>query len=272
MAYFGRARQGVAAVVLLALLLPAATGCDRLPLQDDLQEGKAALREGDWSRARKLLERYLSTARNPDARWEAWNRLVEASDRIRPGGRWLVDYLEAMLFEFGDSPGRTREILYRLAEEHETAGRFEHAAETWIQLIQTPELPAEESLEAHRRLARIDIMLHRFDAAEEVLESCLELPADAALHARCLYDLADAAASREHFEDAARMARQVMDIDGVTPELRAGAGFILGDVLEQQGKFGEALACFEAIRETYPNELVVDYRITALKKRLKGKE
>ncbi len=271
MVHFRGIRRIVATGMLLATLSAATVGCDRLPLGDDLQEGKTALREGDWSRARKLLERYLSTEQDSDARWEAWNRLVEASDRLQPGGGWIVDYLEAMLIEFEATPNRVRDILYRLAEEHETARRFEHAAETWTQLIQTPGLPAEESLEAHRRLARIDLMLHRFDAAEEVLEACLELPADSALHARCLYDLADAAASRERFEDAARMARQVMDIDGVTPELRAGAGFILGDVLEQQGKFGEALACFEAIRETYPNEMVVDYRITALKKRLKGK-
>jgi TolA-binding protein len=53
---------------------------------------------------------------------------------------------------------------------------------------------------------------------------------------------------------------------GAEKDLKALAGFMLGDALEQQGKMAEALAAFEAVRETYPNELVVETRIRQLRK------
>ena len=260
-------RKVAGAFALLALL----AGCEKMPLTDDLQEAKTAMQQGEWGNAQKLLERFLSTAREPEERWDAWNRLIETSGHVQPGSRWVVDYLETMLMEFEDSPERARDILRRLAEAHEAARRFEHAAETWTQLIESPELPAEESVTVHRRLARIDLLLHRFDAAEDVLESCLELPVGSARHAECLYDLADAAASRDKTEQAATLARQVMDIDGVSPEIRARAGYILADIKEQSGDLKGALELFEAIKDAYPNEMVVDYRILTLKKQLKIK-
>ena len=44
---------------------------------------------------------------------------------------------------------------------------------------------------------------------------------------------------------------------------------MLADVLEQQGNFASAIAYFETIRSTYPNEKVVELRIANLKKMLK---
>lgn len=262
---------GFRKTALLLLLLVAGAGCEKLPLTDDLQEAGTAIRDGDWGNAQKLLERCLSTVQDPEIRWEAWNRLLETSRHVQPGSRWIVDYLETMLIEFEDAPERSRDILRRLAEEHEQARRFEHAAETWTQLIETPGVPPEESLDIHLKLARIDLLLHRFEAAEEVLEACLELPVSSSRHAECLYDLADAAASRDKLEEAADLARQVMEIDGVSPELRARAGYILADVREQQGDFKGALELFETIQEDYPNKMVMEYRILTLKKRLKNK-
>ena len=74
--------------------------------------------------------------------------------------------------------------------------------------------------------------------------------------------------TRGSWNEAADLARQIVD-DEPQGELRALAGFVLADALEQLGRNGEALAQFEAIRDSYPNPGVIDNRIAYLKKRVK---
>lgn len=72
--------------------------------------------------------------------------------------------------------------------------------------------------------------------------------------------------SMEHFARGADLARQILAMPGADKELKALAGFLLGDALEQQGRTADALAMFESVRETYPNEMVVETRIRQLRK------
>ena len=241
-------------------------GCDRLPLDNDLDEAGAAARAGEWGLAQKLLERYLRDEGSGEDRWKAWIMLLEVSARANPDSPWLVDYLETMLLEFEDSGERVRDILNRLALAHEARGRLDRAADVWARLIDEPDLAPDDNAATHRRLARIHIRQRRFAEADNVLQNCLTLDASSVRQAECLYDLADLASTREEFDNAALMARQVMELDGVDPALHARAGFILGDALEQLGKRDEALAVFTAIRNVYPNDRVIDTRIAHLKK------
>ena len=80
--------------------------------------------------------------------------------------------------------------------------------------------------------------------------------------------LADQYLARGSWNEAADLARQIVD-DEPQGELRALAGFVLGDALEQLGKTDEALTQFEAIRDIYPNPGVIDNRIAYLKKKMK---
>ena len=261
-------RAGVAwrSRLVCGLLMVCLSGCGQLPLGDDLAAAAEASRLGEWSLAEKLLERYLRTAEDPEARWEAWNRLLDVSVKANPDNTWAVDYLDTMLLEFEDSGDRVRDILHRLALAHEARGHLDRAADTWTRLINEPDLQVDESAIIHRRLARIYLRQRRFGEAENVLQACLSLAAAPGRQAECLYDLADLASTQEYFDGAALLARQVMELDGVDPLLNARAGFILADALEQQGQKDEAMKQFIGIRDKYPNSRVIDARIAHLKK------
>lgn len=267
-AFFSRLFRSLLPLALILCWMSAA-GCDRSPLADDLHDARKAVRLGDIASAEKYLERYLRTEQDPDLRWEAWKELLEVIDSGKQGRSWLIDYLETMLVEYEDDPARSRDILTRLGEANEKMGRFERAAGYWSRLIDEPGLNAEKSAEVHRRLAAINVRLRRFEAAEENLHGCLALPVSETIQARCLYDLADGAATRELLDDADRYAQQILNMDEVEADIKSRAGFIVADIQEQKGQFAEALATFQTVRDAYPNPRVVDVRIEYLKKKVK---
>lgn len=256
------------AALLLAALL-SVWGCDRAPLvADDLEEARVAAQERNWTLAERLLQRYLRTEQEPDKRWEAWRRLLEVTRGAGPDPRASLDYLEAMLMEFEEDETRARIVLRRMGELNETLRRYDKAAEAWSRYVELAGLDVGEAVEAHRRLARLHFRARRFEAGEDVLQSCLALPFPEADTARCLYDLADMHAAREQWEEASRLALQILDLK-TDDELRGQASFLLADALEQRKKLPEALRYFEAARNAYPNEMVVDNRIAHLRKKLK---
>lgn len=281
-AYFGRlvparrARQArpfaaprpILAAILVALLVVA--GCERPPLADDLSEARRAMREGDAATAQRYLERCLRSATDPDRRWEAWNELLGTA---RAGGQedWLADSLEIMLMEYEGDPARSAEILIRLAETSEKAGRPERAAAYWGRYLEQAAPDPERKAAALRRRAALNNRLRRFEAAQADWRACLDLPLSDALRAECLFDLADNFAAREIPGEAERYARQVLESRGADPALKSRAGFIVGDIQEQREQFAEALATFQSVRDTYPNPLAVDVRIEYLKKKVKNK-
>ncbi len=262
-----RLLKALPAVLLSAVLL--ACGCDRAPLvADDLEEARAAAQERNWTLAERLLQRYLRSQQEPDKRWDAWQRLLEVTRSAGPDPRAALEYLEAMLMEFAEDDARAEIVLRRMGELNESLRRYDKAADAWSTYIELAGLDAEEAVEAHRRLARLHFRARRFEAGEDVLQSCLALPFPEAATARCLYDLADMHAAREQWEEVTGLALQILDLK-TGDELQGRASFLLADALEQQNKLSEALRYFEAARNRYPNEMVVDNRIAYLKKKLK---
>lgn len=257
-------------MVLGLTLLGLLGACDRLPwnkpnlLVSDLQEAQAAARDGEWTRAQRYLERYLRSEEDPELRWNAWNALIDSSLRSDPSGQWAVDYLETMALEYEDNPERARDVLARLAGIHESTGRMDSAITALEQFCLQPGLEDAEYAKVQRRMARLYISRSMLEPAEEALRICIALTAGEPAQADCLFDLASLAAVRDKNTEALTLAGQVLDLQGVDVVIKARAGFILADILEQQGKNKEALALFKGIRDDYPNELVVDYRIQAL--------
>lgn len=258
-------RAVLAGVLCCATLLCAC----RAPVEDgdDLQAARTAMAERQWSRAERLLGRYLREERKPEQRWQAWIALLTV---LEAGGdtRTSLDYLDAMLEEFADDDARSREILFRIGRLNERLRRYARAADAWNAYLNVPGLKPGESLYGYRRLGAMLFHLRRFEAAEEALQQCLALPLADEEKSMCTYDLADQYLARGSWNEAADLARQIVD-DEPQGELRALAGFVLADALEQLGRNGEALAQFEAIRDSYPNPGVIDNRIAYLKKRVK---
>ncbi len=257
------------AVIVLLLCVPAA-GCDRvLPAVNDLDEARAAMQRRDWPAAERILERALRSEEDPQLRWEAWIRLVDIQARINLNQRAAFGHLEAMLQEFSHDPGKLKIILERLGDFHESRGHTAQALGVWTRYAELGNLTDREAADAQRRMGNLHFRQRRFDLAEEALQTCLALPVEEGFRAWCLYDLAQANMAREEMDDARDQAAQVLGMK-IDDQLRGLAGFLLADVLEQQGRRAEALARFEDVRALYPNEMVVDNRIAHLKKKLKS--
>lgn len=257
---------GLLLVLVLSAILCGA--CDRRSLAgDDLAGARMAIQAHNWILAERLLERCLRHEEDPEKRWEAWQRLLEVNSSAGGGYRVDLDYLEAMLREYGEDEGRVRFVMARMGVIYENLRRFDRAAEVWTTYLERAKLTSEEAVAAHRRLAQIYIRSRRFDAGEDVLQNCLALAAPDVGKAQCLYDLADMHMAREHWKDASGLATQIMDLD-VDETLKSLAAFLLGDALEQQHNTAEALQYFERARTAYPNERVVENRIAFLKKHM----
>lgn len=256
-------------LLLAALCLGLLTACERSPvLGDDLDEARAAIQEHNWTLAERLLERYLRSQQDMDKRWEAWQRLLEVTTSAGTDYRTALDYLEAMLQEFYEDEARTRMILQRMGELNETLRRYSRAADVWSTYIGLGGLTGEEAVQGHRRLAQIHFRSRHFEAGEDVLQGCLALDVPDKERALCLYDLADMNVARERWKEAADLGLQVMDMD-VSDKVKGMTAFLLGDALEQQKNYAEALQYFETARPHYPNDRVVDNRIAFLKQKLK---
>ena len=257
-----------AACVLFLLVCGAA--CDRVSLRgNDLDEAKAAISQRDWPRAERLLERYLRIEEAPQQRWDAWMRLVDIYSRINLDQNSALGQLEAMLQEFSRDEAKKKVILARLGELHENLGHTSQAVLVWGRYAELDKLTDQEAASVQRVLGNLHFRQRRFDLAEEALQTCQALPVEESFRAWCLYDLALANMARDELEDARDQAIQVLSMKA-DDQLRGLAGFLLADVLEQQGLRAEALNRFESVRGLYPNELVIDNRIAYLKKKLQA--
>lgn len=279
----GRYRR-IIVLLCLGLLCGLAAGCDEREVKaaisklartvsanliGDLEEARIALREREWNRAARYLERFLRTAMDQDERWEAWNSLIDATERASQDRRWISAYLETMLVEFEDDPVRRREVLYRMGEMQEMSHQYERATLTWSQLSMLSGLSPEERLSIFKRLASLQMRLNRLQDAEDALHECLSLPLSDNAKGDCLYSLADISALRGDLTDSANIASQILDIQELSQELYGKTAFLLADVYEQQQKYAEALQLYLTIRETYPNPLAVGARIAYLEKKVK---
>ena len=257
-------------VIYMLLMLAFSAACDRVPLNiNDLDEAKAAISQRDWPRAERLLERYLRTEERPQQRWEAWTLLVDAYSRVNLDQNSALGQLETMLQEFAQDAGKEKLILARLGALHENLGHISQAVAVWERYAQLGSLTDQEAANVQRTLGHLHFRQRRFDLAEEALQTCRALPVEESFRAWCLYDLALANMARDELDDARDQAIQVLSMKA-DDLLRGLAGFLLADMLEQQGLRAEALSRFESVQSLYPNAMVVDNRIAHLKKKLQS--
>ena len=234
------------------------------PLVSDLDEAIFAMRDREWRRAEKHLERFLITAKDPEERWQAWQKLLEVTERGGQDKRWISDSLETMLLEFQGQPEKQQIVLRRMAENQESVRDYDNAIASWLQWASLPGLSDEQRLEVYQRIASLQMRNKRLQGAEGTLHECLSLPLADYKKSECYYSLAELNILREELEEGTATLQQLLDMEKISPDLNARATFLLADILQQKKENAEALKLFKSIRGIYPNPLAVAARIAAL--------
>lgn len=261
--------RSVFKVVLLLSVLGAMfclSGCfDDTAGRDDLSEAREYMRHRDFMEAEKSFERYLR--RNPDGkdRWEVWNNLVDLALNVRHNRVAAIELLEAMLIEYEGVYPEFRLVQERLASEYEQSRRFDRAMALWAQIEAAPGTPALQKASIYRSMARIYLRRLEFEHVKTSLNQCLALDLPRSIKSDCQYDLADAYMIMEDTDAGIATLRDLLLQDGVDDDLQVLAIFMLADALELKGEKQDALALFESIRFTYPNNSVIEARIEYLK-------
>lgn len=243
--------------------------CERLSLENDYDAARVAMQHYDFARAEKLLERYLQIEKDPELRWNAWERLLEISEQNDASRSWMLGYLETMLEEFANDPERMRSVLYRQAAYYESVVQREKASQTLQKIIETLADKPAEYAELSRRLAYAYVNQQSLELAEDTLLGCLGLKLPESLRSECLYDLAYVNLLAGKNAGGKNLLDQILDMEAGAPQIQTMAEFLLADMLEQEEKYAEALKAFENIRDSYPNPQVVAVRISYLQKKLK---
>ena len=269
-----RYRTRTATIVAVLVLCLFASSCGQQEgkqAPSDIAEARTALMQRDFIGAEKSFERYLRRSPQGENRWEAWNSLVDLALTVRHDRKSAIELLEAMHIEFAEQPVQSRVVTRRLASLYQLSRKYDLAMKLLVSVAEDRKASPEERAEAYKDLAEIYMRRLEFELAKEALDQCLAQKVSGTLHGQCLYDRAQAYMAEENLEEAVVNLRAVLEQQGVSPSLNSLSTFMLADALEQQGNTKEALELFEKLRDTYPNTLVVEKRITFLKNKSKTK-
>ena len=245
---------------------PSACREEGQAVRDDIAMAEEALNRRDMDDASMYFERYLR--KNPDGlrRWQVWQRLLGISLDLRQDRTTTRAYLEIMLQEFEADPEKRRSIQLLLAQVCRDTQDFGRGTVLWEALIRDPQTP--DSLKAGIAIDLSRAYLHRleFIRATDTLILCTRLEVDIARKADCLYALGETQVFTENLEAAEATLRDAVSLASIPEDRRILAVFMLADILEQQGRYAAAVDLFESIRTAYPNERVVEMRLSRLKK------
>jgi tetratricopeptide (TPR) repeat protein len=255
-------------LLLILVLVGGPTACrdEGQTARDDTAMAEDALNRHDIDDAAMHFERYLR--KNPDGlqRWQVWQRLLGISLDLRQDKVTAREYLEIMLQEFEEDPEKRRSIQLSLARLCHDIQDYNRAAVLWEALVQDPQTPDSVKAGVDIDLSKVYLRRLEFTLATETLGMCTRLEVEIALKADCLYALGAAQMFTEDLGAAEATLRHTASLAAIPEDRRVLAVFMLADILEQQGRYAAAIDLFESILSAYPNEKVVEMRLSRLKK------
>ena len=252
---------------LLALSLGLVACGDQKPEDDYLVEARTAFANKEFLEAEKLYERYLRQMPEGEDRWEAWERVAYIAVNVRRDDGLAADILEAMALEYGDRPAQFQDVMVRLAEIYEGNFRWQRAQSAWQRLLATPDLEPERAVRAHLQLAQIYQRSADYVNVMTHLEACLALAPSSEARAEALYSLSMAYADQGEQKLAEEKLLELTTMPDAPNSIQVQGLFMLADLMEEQGKYKEALELFKSIETTYPNPQAVEVRIKGLEGR-----
>lgn len=253
--------------ILLVLFLTACSGSSKDEPEQDLELGKKAYQLYEIGDAEMYFQRFLRKNPTHPRRWEIWNKLLNIALNIRQEKVTAAAYLEIMLEEFEKDDKRRQSIEVELAAISHFLRNENRAVELWEKLIEDQNLFPEEKAQVYRHLSRAYLGRLELSAAEQALQTCLELDVSPSTKSDCLYDMAESQVLTDKLTLAEINLQTLLAMKGYTEEREILSIFLLGDVLEQQQRYSEALEQFILIRQRFPNRHLIENRILYLEKR-----
>ena len=257
-------KRGQFCFIVGLLFLSLLCACERPSFEmDDLDAAREAAEQRDWAQVARLLQRYLREENDPEQRWTAWNLQVTASEHM--GERlWAIEYLEAMLQEYGNNPVYAGAVLRQLGDSYEMTRQWDKASRAWLQLLDITELAPDEAAFIYRRMGIFHQQARNFALAEDMFEMCIAQASTPSLLCECRFYLADTFATDGHLDEALQQITELLAASGASDEIRGRAFFLQGDLYEQQEKREEAAQAFADALSLHPNPSAVQARIDYL--------
>lgn len=264
------ALKKLVALLLLGLFALAA-GClpDSSEPKDDLGRARKAFAESDLGDAEMYFERYLRKNPQGEQRWAVWQQLLSIALDMRRDKATAAEYLEVMLVEYGADSKLRWPLQMKLARLYADMNNTNRAAAIWETLAQESALPVEEKATVYKELAKAYMERLEFTPAMDAIAMCLDLKTTVPdTRADCYNYMSEIHIIMDSLKESEKTLRDLLALEGVSPEKRVLATFTLADVLEQQKKYTEAAELFDSIRESYPNTKVIEIRLGSLRTKI----
>lgn len=255
-------------VGLVLLLLGQA--CTGGPEQDEatrkLVRARQAWLTGDYAKAEAGYQRYLQDVKNGPGRLEAWQRLTDIALIVWGNPAAAAPLLDAAMLEIGPDDPALTELLVAAVD---VALRTDNTAKA-LDLLQA--LAARQDLSPSRRVwvalhrEQALTMRHDLPGAKQTLEACRQADLPAATTAPCSLRLATVLSESGQQERACAIWQSVFQDTTVNTTLRAQAGFALAETAEARRDKKTARQLYEAIKDWYPNPVVIHHKLDYLDK------
>ncbi len=248
------------------LLILALTACSSGLGDTPLAQAEKEFTQGNYLRAEALYEQYIQANPQGDARWEAWNRLVEISTTITGNNKKAAQLLEAMQLEFSDDPQRAGHLAWTLAQTYTALHDWDKAAETWQTLLDQNGLTSDQTADIHWNLGKIYQYQGRYGMAKDAMLACMDKAPKGPKNTRCMYELAQAYSLLKNRDQAKAWLEKLLAAKDIDPDTHALSAYLLSELLEAEGQTARARTLLESIRTTYPNPMVIETRLRQLGK------
>lgn len=230
-----------------------------------VNEARQAWLVNDFATAESRYQAYLQQFPDGPDRLESWKRLADIAFAVRGQAAPAVTLLESALLERNLRPFDVL-VLTTLAMETAMSGQqYDKVAAFAQKLLARPDLPGHLVPVVSLRLSRARLSLGDPKAAETTLRQCRDRLSNAGEAAPCSLRLGLLLEKRGDKEGLA-VLQALYETPDAAPELRAQAGFALGEAAEAARDTAKARSWYEAVQETFPNPKVVKKRLKLLHK------
>lgn len=219
----------------------------------------------DFPAAETTYQDYLQRFPDGPDRVEAWKRLADIAFAVRGQPAPAVTLLETALLEKHLSTAQFFDLADTAMDTAMRARQYAKVIGFAELILESPDVPQPLVPTVFLRRKHALLALGRADEAAASLRQCQVRLGDAARAAPCTLALGLLLA-KDDPKEAVPLFLALYDDPSVALDLRARAGFALGEAAEADHDPARARYWYEAVKDSFPNLKVVSKKLDLLKK------